>query len=338
MGGAGMSAGAAAARAGAVLARALGLADAPQAAAPGARALEGAALMITSTFFLACSNAMVRALAPDAHPFMAGFFLNLIGLLTIWPWVRREGWAGVRMKAYGLHAIRGTVGAGTLMAWMWALAEVELAKATALSFTAPLFAAGAASLLMGEPARRARWAALGVGFAGTLVILRPGTMALDTGTIVAMVAAVGMAAMYLTTKLLLRHESSGGVIVNTAMVMTPLSFIVALPYWSWPPADIWPLIVAMGLTGTLGRILLTRALQAADASVVMPFDFGRLVFIAVIGAAFFGETPDAFTVIGSLAIAGAAAFLTRAEARVPAAIVPPPATGDQETCSRTKRP
>lgn len=319
-----------------VVARALGLAD--TAPLPGrSAAVEGAVLMTISTFFLAASNAMVRALAPEVHPFVSGFFLNLAGLLTIWPWVQREGWAGMRMKAPGLHAIRGLTGAVTLMAWMWALAEVELAKATALSFTAPLFAAGAASLLMGERATRARWLALAAGFAGTLVILRPGMLALDLGTLVALLAAVGMAAMYITTKLLLRYESSASVIVNTALVMTPLSLIAAAPVMTLPPVSMVPLLVAMGLAGTLGRVLLTRALQVADASVVMPFDFGRLVFIAAIGAAFFGQIPDLWTVVGSLVIATAALLLTRAESRSAAApaIVPPPATGDESPCSQT---
>lgn len=321
------------------VARALGLAD--TAPLPGRSAsVEGAVLMVVSTLFLALSNAMVRALAPDVHPFVSGFFLNLAGLLTIWPWVRREGWAAMRMKAPVLHAIRGLTGAVTLMAWMWALAEVELAKATALSFTAPLIAAAAASLLMGERSTRARWLALLVGFCGTLVILRPGVIALDLGAAVALIAAAGMAAMYITTKLLLRYESSASVIVNTAVVMTPLSLIAAVPVISVPSASVVPLIVAMGLAGTLGRVLLTRALQVADASVVMPFDFGRLVFIAVIGAVAFGEVPDLWTVAGSVIIAGSALYLTRAEARreAPATLVPPPAAGDEAPCCRTKHP
>lgn len=321
--------------AGAVVARALGL-GAP--AAPGGTpaVVEGALLMTASTFFLACSNAMVRGLAPEVHPFVSGFFLNLAGLLTVWPWVRREGWRSMRMKAPGVHAVRALTGVATLMAWMWALTEVELAKATALSFTAPLFAAAAAGLLMGERVTRGRWLALTAGFLGALLVLRPGVVALDVGAAVTLLAAAGMAAMYVTTKMLLAHETAASVIVNTALVMTPLSLIPALSVWSAPPPSMWLLLAAMGLAGTLGRVLLTRALQVADASSVMPFDFGRLVFIAIIGALFFGERPDVWTVVGSLVIAAAAVLVTRAEARAtPPSIVPPPATGDQPPCSRT---
>ncbi len=323
------------AAAGAALARAFGLGEVG--AIPGrSAAVEGALLMTAATFFLAASNAMVRALAPEVHPFVSGFFLNLAGLLTIWPWVRREGWRALRMKAPGLHAFRALVGVVTLMAWMWALAEIDLAKATALSFTAPLFAAGAAAALMGERVTPARWMALLAGFVGALAILRPGVAAFDLGSAVALLAAVGMAVMYVTTKMLLAHETAGSVIVNTALLMTPLSLIPALTAWTAPEPAMWPLLAAMGLAGTLGRVLLTRALQAADASLVMPFDFGRLVFIAIIGAIFFGETPDLWTVLGSVVIAAAAVLVTRSEARAaPPAIAPPPATGDQEPCSRT---
>lgn len=169
-------------RRGVALARAVGLGDASGPRGGVAATAEGAALMVASTFFLAGSNAMVKTLTPEIHPFVSGFILNLVGLLTVWPWLRREGWGVLRMKAPGLHLLRGLIGAGTLMAWMWALAEIELAKATALSFTAPLFATAAAGLLLGERVSRPRWIALLVGFAGTLVILRPGFVAIDLGT------------------------------------------------------------------------------------------------------------------------------------------------------------
>lgn len=300
------------------------------------RIVEGAVLMTAATFFLAASNAMVRGLAPEVHPFVSGFALNLIGLMTVWPWIQREGWQGIRMKAPGLHLVRGVIGVLTLMAWMWALAEVELAKATALSFTAPIFAAAAAVLLLGERITRARLVGLAVGFAGALVILRPGVLELDLGTVVALLSAVGMAVMYITTKMLLRHETSASVIVNTALVMTPLSLLSALPVLSVPPASLWLLLLAMGLAGTLGRVLLTRALQVADATTVMPFDFGRLIFIAAMGAVFFSEMPDIWTVVGSVMIAAAAFLAARSDARAAATLLPSSAPdGVQPTCSRT---
>lgn len=129
--------------------------------------------------------------------------------------------------------------------------------------------------------------------------------------------------------------------VNTAVVMTPLTFLTAIPVLSWPPASLLPAALAMGLLGTLGRVLLTRALEVADTSSVMPFDFGRLIFIAAIGAVFFDETPDLWTILGSVVIAGSAVALARLESRAArraaASISPPPATGDAP-CSPTKRP
>lgn len=284
----------------------------------GGAATEGVLLMIASTFFLACSNAMVRALSPEIHPFQTGFFLNLIGLLTIWPWVRHEGRSVFRIKAPVLHAVRALIGAATLMAWMWALAHVELAKATAVTFTAPFFAALGAVLLLREKLSRARWMALCAGFAGTLVILRPGMVELDTGTLVALLAALGMATMYVTTKMLLARESSPSVIVNTAVLLTPISLVPAIPVWQWPAPSLWLLILCMGVMGTLGRIFLTTALRAADAACVLPFDFGRLIFISAIGVIVFGETLDGWVFAGSLIIVIAAVWLMRAESRSPA--------------------
>jgi drug/metabolite transporter (DMT)-like permease len=332
-----------AARRGGVIARAIGLGDGSGPRGGAAATAEGAMLMVASTFFLAGSNAMVPVLSPEIHPFVSGFILNLVGLLTVWPWLRREGWGVLRMKAPKLHLVRGVIGAATLMAWMWSLAEIDLAKATALSFTAPLFAAAAAAIFLREKVSRGRWLALGVGFAGTLVILRPGVASLDLGTGVALLAAVGMAAMYLTTKMLLERESTASVMVNTVVVMTPLTLLTALPVISVPPGSLLPAALAMGVLGTLGRVLLTRALEVADTSSVMPFDFGRLVFIALLGFVFFDQTPDLWTCIGSAIIAASAIAFARLETRAarraitPAAILPPPATGDP-TCSPTKRP
>ena len=90
------------------------------------------------------------------------------------------------------------------------------------------------------------------------------------------------------------------------LLITPMSLVPALFVWQWPPWQLWPWVIGMGALGSFGHMCYIRAFALADASAVMPYDYTRLIFAAVIGYFAFAEVPDLWTFVGAIVIAGAA--------------------------------
>src|SRR5262249_61506293 len=99
------------------------------------------------------------------------------------------------------------------------------------------------------------------------------------------------------------------------LVGAPSSLVPALFGWQMPPPSTWVFLVGMGAAGTLGRLCYVRALRGADASAVLPYDYGRMIFSSLLGYLAFAETPDRWTWIGSAVIAGSATHIQRAHAQ-----------------------
>jgi drug/metabolite transporter (DMT)-like permease len=300
--------------------------DPQTAAAPAARlsgSLRGALYMIGAGASFAAMIVIVRHLSAELHPFEIAFFRNLLGTVFMLPWVIRTGWGGLRTERIGLHMVRSLVGLAAMLCLFSAISLMPVAEVTALTFSAPLFATAGAALVLGETVRLRRWTATAIGFVGALIILRPGSEAMTPAALVALASAAFMAVALLTVKALSRTENPNAIVLYMGLMLTPLSLVPALFVWTAPAAGAWPWLVAMGLTATVGQVLMTRAFAAAEASAVLPFDFSRLVFVAVLGFALFGERPDLWTWIGAAVIVAATAYNAHRESRLGGETPPP---------------
>jgi drug/metabolite transporter (DMT)-like permease len=279
-------------------------------------AVRGACLMVCSCAAFAIMMALVRYVSQTIHPFEAAFFRNLIGLAFMLPWVIVVGVGPLRTGRMKMHILRSLFGLCAMLCLFWSLSVLPLAEATALTFTAPLFATIGAALVLGERVRGRRLTATAVGFAGALIVLRPGTESIRPAALVALVAAVFIAAAMLSVKSLSRTEHPNAVVVIMGLLMTPASLIPALWVWTTPPLALWPWLIALGLSATIGQVLLVRAFATADASLVMSFDFTRLIFVSTLGFVAFGQRPDMWTWLGSALIIAASVYITHREARM----------------------
>ena len=182
----------------------------------------------------------------------------------------------------------------------------------------PLFATAGAALVLGEVVRARRWTATVVGFLGTLIILRPGFTEITPAMALPVLAAVSMACATLTVKSLSRTESPATIVLYMTLFLTPLSLVPALFVWQWPDLETLGYLIGLGGTGALAHLLMTIAYGKADASAVIPFDYARLPFVAVIAFFLFGEVPDLWTWVGAAVIAASAIYIARREAKVAA--------------------
>ena len=277
--------------------------------------VKGVLWMLVSAAALAGLTGVVRHMSAGLPPFEIAFFRSFFGLLILAPWLMRSGLGVLRTKRLGLYTMRCALGAATMLMWFTAISMVPLADAVALGFTSPLFVILGAALFLGEVVRGRRLGATLCGFAGAFIILRPGGGVLDPGAVLVLLSAVTLAGANLSVKELSRTEPVQAIVTYMVIFMVPLTFIPALLVWQTPtPAQLAELI-GLAAVATLGNYAMTRAVAVADASAVMPYDYARLPFVALIGFFVFGETSDAATWIGAGVIAVASLYLAHHESK-----------------------
>ena len=279
-------------------------------------ALRGIGLMFVSTFFFAGMHGSIRYLSATVHPFEIALFRNVFAVLVILPWFYRYGIATLRTQRLGLHALRAVFNIMAMLSFFYALSITPLSEVTALNFTAPIFATVLAALILGEVVRARRWIAIGIGFFGTLIILRPGFETIGLGQMLVLFSAMIWACALLVIKTLGRTDSSATIMSYMALLMIPLSLIPALFVWRWPDPLEWAWLLAIGVLGGIGQFCVTEALRQADTAVIMPFDFFKLVWVTGIAWLAFGEGLDAYTWIGGVVIFSSTLYIAYRERNV----------------------
>jgi drug/metabolite transporter (DMT)-like permease len=163
--------------------------------------------------------------------------------------------------------------------------------------------------VLGERFRIYRWLAILMGFLGMLIILRPGLVAIDLGALLVTGAAALWAVAMIMIKILSRTESSLTIVAYMGIFLGAFSILPAL--WVWQPFSVTTLwwLVAIGLFGTIAQMSLSQALKETDPTALMPFDFLKLIWTAIIGAWFFAEIPDVYTWIGATVIFASGLFI-----------------------------
>ena len=204
---------------------------------------------------------------------------------------------------------RGAVNAIATVSFFYALSSIPVATATSLSFLAPIFAVFLAALILREQVGWRRWSAIAMGFLGVLVILRPGFTVIGAGHFAALIAALAFGMLFVILRELGKIEPVTTMTIYLGFVMTPLTFLPALNFWSWPTLEEYLFLITIGIVGSALHYCLAAALKWSEAPVVSSIDYMRLVWVVPIAYLIFDELPDAFTWIGSGIVFGCATFI-----------------------------
>ncbi len=277
--------------------------------------VRAAAWILASAVCLTAMAATIRHLSPDVHTFVIAFFRTGLGLVFMLPWLIRTRFEGMKTEKMPWFIARAAFTSVAALGYFYALAEIPLADAVAIMFTRPLYGTIFAIVFLGELVGLRRWSALGVGFAGVLVMVRPGFEAFNLGLAAVFVASIAGAGAAVLIRYLSRTESPDTITMYFAIFTTPVMLILALFVWQTPTWDQIGWLTFMGLTGTLGQRAVARGFAAADASIVLPMEFSRLIVAAVFGFILFAEIPSVYTAIGGLLIFGSTAYIAQREAR-----------------------
>ncbi len=275
--------------------------------------LRGMFWMLVATVCLALMHVSIRHVSQQVHPFEIAFFRTVFGLLAVVPWFIRLGWQPLRTKRLGLLGGRALLNIVSMLAFFTALSMTPVADATALTFTAPLFATVLAVFVFGETIGLKRAGAIAVGFLGTLVVLRPTFAVIDTGQLLALMSAFVWGGCMIIVKQLGRTESSVTITLYMSLFMAPLALVPALFVWSWPGIEQLAWLAWIGVIGSFGQMAMAEGLKSGQTHVVMPVDFAKLIWVAIIGYLAFGEVPDIFVWIGGIMIFTATAAIAYRE-------------------------
>jgi drug/metabolite transporter (DMT)-like permease len=159
--------------------------------------------------------------------------------------------------------------------------------------------------MLGERMNGLRAAAIALGFAGVLVILRPGFAAIHPAALAVVAGSFCYAISHIFTKQLSGTDSPLAILFYMTAIQLPLGLLPALPHWVWPSAARWPWVCLVGVTALSAHYCLTRAFRLADASLVVPLDFLRLPLIALVGLLFYGEPLKIWVVAGTALVLAA---------------------------------
>ncbi|PWC31433.1 hypothetical protein TSO352_29505 [Azospirillum sp. TSO35-2] len=274
--------------------------------------------MLLSALLFGIGNAAVRQASTVMDPIEVVFFRNLFSLMCMLPWALGAGapacravLAERRLRPYLSRAMTSLCAMG---AWFYSVAHIPLATATAVSFAIPLFVTAGAALMLRERVRARRLVAVCVGFAGVLIVLRPGSATVDAAFLMLLVHCTAAAATVLQMRALSRKDSPAVIVTFLGLLVTPMALVPALFVWTWPSWTVLGGLVLLGGLLTLGQLAMTRALALAESSAMMPYDYARLPFTAAIAWVAFGEVMDLWGWVGAAVIAVSALYTMHRDA------------------------
>jgi len=286
--------------------------------------VRGMLWMAATGFIFVVMNTIMKWLSQDLDPWLVGFLRYLLGAFVMLGPALRSGTRALWPKAPALQLLRGCFHAGGMILWFAALPMVTLAELTAIGFSGPLFICLGAVLFLKERMTGARWAAVLIGFAGVVLVVKPwdgaGFAGVSTGMLLMLASAPVFAGSFLTAKLLMRYDRSEVVVLWQHLWVSVLLVGFALAYWANPSPVQWALLVLCGFLGAGGHYCMVRAFRVVDISAVQPVKFLELVWAAILGILVFGTAPAGATVIGGVVILASTLLLARHESRVAAPV------------------
>ncbi|MGE0746047.1 MAG: DMT family transporter [Rhodospirillales bacterium] len=240
---------------------------------------------------------------------------GFLACLILLPFFAVSGFRGIGTRHTGQYLTRSFMQGTGMVMWFWAMTQIALDQAVALHFTLPLFAIVLAVFLLKERLTMSRVVATIVGFAGVVIILRPGATEVGLPALAVLGSAALYAASMIMTKVLTRTDSPAAVILHQHLWLGLLTLAPTVYYWQTPDWRGLQGLLIIGVAGTIAPYLFTRGLRIADASLVISLDFLRLPFNAMVGFFLYDEIPDEWAFVGGAVIFGATYYNTMRESR-----------------------
>lgn len=284
------------------------------------RPLIGVALMLMAMMLLPYLDVVAKFLGQQGMPVMQIVWARMaFGALLTLPFVLKHGGpAAIRPDQPWYHTLRAALLIAATFLFFSALKYLPIADALAIFFVQPLILTAISPFVLGEKVGPRRWAAVCVGFIGTLIIIRPGMAEVNPGTFYALGAGAALACYFAMTRRIAGRAPAMVTTFHTSLIGTVLTTALIIGTWQTPTPAQWGLLFLIGLIATVGHYCIVRAYDHAEASLLAPLAYTEMVMATFAGWWFFGDLPDGYTLLGvSILIACAIYISVRERARNP---------------------
>lgn len=271
----------------------------------------GALYMMASALFFAGMGVGVKVAGRSLPNAEVVFFRNALGLLMLLPLVAHRGLRDLPTRHFKEHLVRGLAGLAAMYCFFYALAHMRLAEAVLLNYSMPLFMPMIERFWLQEPIPPRLWRSLVLGFAGVLLILKPGPGLFQPVAVVGLSAAVFGALAQVGVRRLTQTEPTTRIVFYFGAIATAVSAAPLPKVWTTPAPALWLVLLAMGALATLGQLFLTRAYAQAPAARVGPFIYVSVVFAALFDWALWGKLPEPSSMAGAALVVAAGALTLR---------------------------
>lgn len=271
----------------------------------------GAIFILAASLSATLMFAVVKALGQRIESPQIAFFRAVVGLALAAPILLRHR-GGYRTRHLRFHLANGVLGAIAMSLGYYAITHMNLANATALMFTRPLFLILLALLFLHEVFRPRRWLATAFGFVGVLVMVRP-TGVVEPAVIAALGAALFSGGMIVVIKKMVYDDGPNIQLFYFSIFMGLSLAIPTALTWVTPSLYELGMLLLVGVLGAANNFFYVRGLHAGEATAVAPFDYSRLIIAGLLGYWLFAELPDLWSVAGAALIVGSNFYIVRHE-------------------------
>ncbi len=272
--------------------------------------LKAIALMVAAMFVFSGVDGVSKVLADDYHPIMVAWGRFLFQTALLVPVVLYMGaWRVLRTAAPLQQTMRAVCLYGSTIFFVTGLAHLPIAEAAAIGFVSPLFTTALSIPFLGEKVGVRRWAAIVVGLAGVLIVIRPGGGAFHWASVFPVLSAIAWSLALIVTRRMNRQSDQPITTLVYASWMGLVAATLPLPwFWKTPTAGGWAAMVAMAFLAGAGHYLLILAFRIGSASILAPFSYSQMIWATLIGYFVFSTLPDLWTWVGAVVICASGVY------------------------------
>ena len=268
--------------------------------------------MILSGFCFVIMHAAVKYISEEIHPFEIAFFRCAFVIVILSPIIFYQGKSILITKNPKLQIYRIGLNSIALLCFFYGLSKINLAETTALGFTVPIFTTIFSVLFLKEIIRIRRITALIIGFIGTLIVLRP-DITIEIGSLMVIISSLLWSICLIIIKRLTITDSVYTISLYAGVGLIPATLFLALPVWTSPTLIHILFFLFISLTGTFAQTLMNSSFKRAEVAMLLPFDFLRLIWSALLSYTIFNETPELTLWIGGTIILSSTCYLAYRE-------------------------
>jgi drug/metabolite transporter (DMT)-like permease len=260
--------------------------------------------VLVAAMGFATMAAMIKLVSPILPNPMVVFARNLFALIALLPWIRfHHHGLSLRTGCFRYHLIRSVSGLAAMYLFFYTIGHMHLGEAVLLGFTSPLFIPLIAWIWIKEPLSARIWGAVGVGFAGVVLIMRPASGMFQPVALLGLMAGAFAAIAMVSIRRMSASEPAVRIVFYFSLLSTVISAIPALSNWQQPSTDMLATLALIGMLAAWSQLMLTKAYSFAPAAQVGVFGYSNVVFSSLIGWMFWEERLYLTTIIGAVLIA-----------------------------------